>query len=255
MVQSVSNAMHDRRLYFYDGIAAVFDAVMNPYDLQRRLEVVFDEFLAEHDLADRRVLDVGCGTGWFSQRATQRNANVTSVDIGLSLLAETRIKAGSDLVAADACALPFPDGTFDVVLSSECIEHTLDPQLAAAEICRVTRPGGLVVITVPNRIWRFSATIAAVLKLRPYDGYEHWVGWRELRRVLTRSGVQVRRMRGFHLVPPVWRRTWSLLRRLDDYGGTLGPVMLNIAVMGRKDSPAVASSVPPGRSPGRAPAR
>jgi 2-polyprenyl-6-hydroxyphenyl methylase/3-demethylubiquinone-9 3-methyltransferase len=229
--------MRDRKLYFYDTIAARFDAVMNPYDLHRRLELVFEEMLGGEDLRGRTVLDVGCGTGWFSQRAAERGARVTSLDIGLSLLEQVRAKADPDLVAADACALPFRDGAFDVVLSSECIEHTLDPRRAAAEICRVARPGGLVLITVPNRLWRFSATVAAVLKLRPYEGYEHWLGWGDLRRVLVRSGVAVSRMRGFHLLPPVWRRSWPVLRRLDEYGETLGPMMVNIAVLGRKPDP------------------
>ena len=237
---------HDRKLYFYDTIAARFDAVMNPYDLNRRLEIVFDELLGGEDIRGRQLLDVGCGTGWFSQCAVQRGAYVTSLDIGLSLLQQTRAKADTDLVAADACALPFRTGMFDVVVSSECIEHTLDPRLAAAEICRVTRPGGLVLITVPNRLWRFSATVAALLKLRPYEGYEHWVGWRELQHALRRAGVEVRRIRGFHLIPPVWRRTWPLLRRLDGFGATLGPMMLNIAVLGRKASPqdAVTAAAP-----------
>lgn len=226
--------MSDRKAYFYDSIADRFDEIANPYELGRRLELVFDELLATTSLENARLLDVGCGTGWFSQRAAGRGARVTSFDIGQTLLKAVRKKVDSRLVAGDACRLPFATGSFDLVISSECIEHTLDPIAAVREIHRVTRPGGLLLITVPNRLWHFSATIAHVFRLRPYDGYENWVGRGELRRTLNELGSEIISMRGFNLVPPLVRWTWPVLHRLDAYGETLGPVMLNIAVLARK---------------------
>ncbi|MGH9202619.1 MAG: class I SAM-dependent methyltransferase [Vicinamibacterales bacterium] len=226
--------MRDSRLYFYETIADRFDAVANSYDTQRRVEIVFDELLAGEDLDGRSVLDVGCGTGWFSARAAERGARVTSLDIGTRLLAHTRARCTTRPVAGDACALPFAGAAFDLVISSECIEHTLDPHAAVREIHRVTRPGGLLLITVPNRIWRFAATIANTFGLRPYEGYEHWLGWREMRKMLSELPARILDMRGFHLVPPVVPVTRPILRRLDLLGGPLGPVMLNMAVIARK---------------------
>lgn len=224
----------DPKLYFYDTIADRFDRIANPYDVGRRLEIVFEELLANEDLAHRSLLDVGCGTGWFSQRAAERGARVTALDIGTALLAEVRRKVRPALVAADACALPFRDAAYDVVLSSECIEHTLDPHRALAEMCRVTRPGGLLLVTVPNRLWRFSATVAAALKLRPYEGYENWLGWREMRAAVEAAGLSIVAMRGFHLAPPLVRPSWPLLRAADRFGAALGPLMLNIALLARR---------------------
>ena len=51
--------------HYYDTIADEFDRLMNPYDLNRRLEVVFDELLGDQALRGKRVLDVGCGTDPF----------------------------------------------------------------------------------------------------------------------------------------------------------------------------------------------
>jgi 2-polyprenyl-3-methyl-5-hydroxy-6-metoxy-1,4-benzoquinol methylase len=226
--------VRDEKLFFYDGISDRFDAISNMYDTRRRLEIVFDELLADEDLSGRSVLDVGCGTGWFSQRAAARGARVTSLDIGVRLLAEARRKCSMHPVAADACLLPFADATFDVVVSSECIEHTLDPERALREILRVARPNGPVVVTVPNQLWHFSATIAAVFKLRPYEGYEHWMRWRDVRRVVRDAGARIETMRGFHLVPPLFRPLQPALRRLDALGGSLGPLMLNIALRARR---------------------
>src|SRR5437867_11712254 len=97
------------------------------------------------DLSGLSVLDVGCGTGWFSQRAASRGARVTSLDIGVRLLEKARRRCRTRPIAGDACRLPLASNTFDLVISSECIEHTVDPTLALREIHRVTKPGGLLI--------------------------------------------------------------------------------------------------------------
>jgi 2-polyprenyl-6-hydroxyphenyl methylase/3-demethylubiquinone-9 3-methyltransferase len=226
--------MKDEKGRFYDTIADEFDALINQYDTRRRLEIVFDEMLATTDLAGCSVLDVGCGTGWFSQWAASRGAMVTSLDIGLRLLDKTRQKCPTRPVAGDACHLPLASNTFDVVISSECIEHTVNPKLALREIHRVARPGGLLVVTVPNQRWHFAVTIARAFKLRPFEGYENWLHWRELRDELRNAGSRIEQLRGFHLVPPIIPATMPVLRRVDSLGGVLGPLMLNLAVRARK---------------------
>ena len=226
--------MSDPKARFYDTIADEFDTLSNQYDTRRRLEIVFDELLASTVLAGQSVLDVGCGSGWFSQWAASRGARVTSLDIGVRLLDQTRRKCATRAVAADACHLPLASDSFDAVISSECIEHTTDPRLALREIHRVTRPGGVLVVTVPNQRWHFAITIANALNLRPFHGYENWLHWSELRDELRRAGARIEQLRGFHLVPPIVPAMRPLLRALDAYGRSLGPIMLNLAVLGRK---------------------
>ncbi len=224
----------NRKRFFYDTIADKYDHVMNIYDLRRRVEIIFGSLLKPDEVIGTKVLDVGCGTGWFSQQAAQWGARVVSSDIGLQMLKQVRQKCDSALVASDACRLCFQDASFDLVISSECIEHTPDPLLAVREMCRVLKPGGILVITVPNKIWRFSATIAAAFKLRPYDGLENWIWWRQLRNELKKQSLRIDRQIGFHLFPPVLKPTWRFIRFMDRFGSAIGPVMLNMGVRARK---------------------
>ncbi len=221
---------------FYETIAGEFDALMNPYDLERRLEVVFDQLLAGRDLGGLLLLDVGCGTGPFTIAALRRGGRITSIDIGVELLRRARDKGAPAPVAGDAAALPFRDASFDLVISSECIEHTGHPERSVAEMLRVLRTGGTLVLTCPNRAWRWSVPIANAFNLRPYHGLENWPGWWTLGRWVRAHGGTLTRHVGIHSFPFVLPFTHRLLRRLDRFGAVLGPVYVNqalVAVKGR----------------------
>jgi 2-polyprenyl-3-methyl-5-hydroxy-6-metoxy-1,4-benzoquinol methylase len=218
----------------YDLIAQDFDSIMNRYDAERRLNMVFEELLLGVSLKQALLLDAGCGTGLFSVEAARRGARVVSLDCGRNLLHETRRKGIMKLVAADAAKIPVRDSTFDLVISSECVEHTLSPQRTLRELVRVLRPGGWLVVTCPNNIWRWSCSVANLLNLRPYHGLENWPAWEELRTWTTEAGIRIHQHRGLHLFPFVLRWSHPLLRRLDRFGGQLGPVYLNQCLAGQK---------------------
>jgi 2-polyprenyl-6-hydroxyphenyl methylase/3-demethylubiquinone-9 3-methyltransferase len=218
----------------YDAIAGEFDSIMNRYDLNRRLDAVFDRMLGDVDLNGKKVLDAGCGTGFFSAQAARRGASVTGLDVGVALLREARRKGITAVVAGDAARMPIPDGCFDVVVSSECIEHTPSPRDTLRELIRVIRPGGWLAITCPNAIWRWSCTVANTLHLRPYKGLENWPGWGQLRSWAGEGGMEVRQHFGLHLFPFVIRSSHSALRLLDRMGHRLGRVYVNQCLLGQK---------------------
>jgi SAM-dependent methyltransferase len=95
--------------------------------------------------ADRRLLDVGCGHGGFSETFA-RNHVVVGVDIALGMLRLAR-ERGLVPFHADATALPFEDHQFDVTLSAEVIQHFDDLRPSFAEMARVTRTGGKLVVS------------------------------------------------------------------------------------------------------------
>ncbi len=96
-----------------------------------------------------KVLDVACGTGNLSLPAARLGATVTGVDIAPNLIEQARANAVAEGLDArfdegDAEALPYEDASFDVVMTMYGAMFAPRPDLVAAELKRVTRPGGLI---------------------------------------------------------------------------------------------------------------
>jgi 2-polyprenyl-3-methyl-5-hydroxy-6-metoxy-1,4-benzoquinol methylase len=187
--------------YFYDSIADEFEALEHPADLRRRLDLVFDECLGGTSLVGALTLDAGCGYGPFSDAAMRRGARVVSVDLGMRLVLRATARAGCAGVVADACTLPFRGGSFDLVVSSEMIEHTPAPERAIRELAGVLRGGGLLVVTTPNRLWQAPVRMASRFGLRPFHGLENFVAWHRLEQAFTESGLEILSHVGFHPWP------------------------------------------------------
>ncbi len=106
-------------------------------------------------LEGRRVLDVGCGLGMYTAAFLRETPHVFGVEIERERALEARERAAG-IVQTSGERLPFPDATFDVVFSHEVLEHVTDDRACVAEMVRVTRTGGRIVIFVPNRLYPFE---------------------------------------------------------------------------------------------------
>lgn len=109
------------------------------------------------------VIDVGCGAGRHAFEAYRRGADVVAFDhdadeIGavatmfdaMAGAGEAPPTAKARAVVGDALCLPYPDATFDCVVASEVLEHIPSDAAAIAELVRVCKPGGVLVVTVPR---------------------------------------------------------------------------------------------------------
>lgn len=233
-MSEVIRSLDDRELC-HDRLGADFEKSLSLYDTRRRVETLVDEFLAPLNLKGKHVLDVGCGLGYFSQRLKHHGAIVTASDIGPYLLTQTAKRVGCKVVQADALNLvqTFARGEFDVVLSSECIEHTPDPQRAIRQMVEVLKPGGYLSLSTPNLLWYPVIRTATVLKLRPFDGMENFSTWGGLRRLMLECGVQVQQQKGLHLFP-FQVGLHRLSRWVDSVGQALRGLMINLCLLGQK---------------------
>jgi SAM-dependent methyltransferase len=117
-----------------------------------RTEVQLD-VLRSTGVRARRVLDLGCGEGRqvHGVRAVLGDPVVVGLDLSVGYLGRARAAGAVPIAAAiDEQPLPFRDGSFDVVVFSEVIEHLVDTDGVLDEILRVLRPGGTLVISTPN---------------------------------------------------------------------------------------------------------
>ena len=107
--------------------------------------------------ASCRVLDLGCGAGLLANYLAERGHSVTGIDTTAENLEVARAHDITNTVRyeeADACALPYPDASFDVVCAMDLLEHVGEPERLVGEAARVLRPGGLFFFHTFNRTRR-----------------------------------------------------------------------------------------------------
>lgn len=125
------------------------------------------------DIRGQRVLEIGCGRGVFARYLAEQGAEVVAADFSPVAVGYARRRLeGFDAttIVADIQDIPFPDESFDVVISQETLEHVPDPTRGLAELVRVTRRGGKLLVTTPNYLsliglWR----VACAIIRKPYS--------------------------------------------------------------------------------------
>jgi demethylmenaquinone methyltransferase / 2-methoxy-6-polyprenyl-1,4-benzoquinol methylase len=135
-------------------VAAMFDGVARRYDRTNTILSFGQDRLwrkaTRLTLAlqpGERCLDLAAGTGVSTAELARSGAQVVGADLSLGMLhVGHSARPGVALLAADALALPFANGAFDAVTVSFGLRNFVDPTAALAELARVTRPGGRLVV-------------------------------------------------------------------------------------------------------------
>jgi len=200
-----------------------------------------EEFVARTAItAGTRVLDVACGTGNTAIPAARAGGVVAGIDIAPNLLEQARKRASAerlqiDFQEGDAEQLPYPDGAFDVVLTMFGAMFAPRPEQVAAELVRVSRPGGLIAMANWTPQGFVGKTFQLTAKMVPAPpgipapvlwGDEETVRRRFSKDVsnlsLTRHKVSVDYPFPPHEVVAFFRRyfgpTQAAFRRLDPHG-------------------------------------
>jgi SAM-dependent methyltransferase len=164
-----------------------------------------------------RILDAGCGTGGMMDALRGRDA--VGIDFSESALSHARGRGLSRIARASAVALPFPEGSFDAVLSLDVIYHRAVPDdgAAVAECARVARPGGIVLIHVPA-----FACLSGAHDREVHGARRYTTGG--IRRLVAAAGLEVRELTYRNLIAlpfaAVRRLPGNLLRGRREGGGS-----------------------------------
>jgi len=163
--KSLARRAFDRAAVTYDASAALQNEVGNR--LVERLDFI--------RMQPRRILDLGAGTGVFTQLLGKRyrKADVTALDIAPAMLQQARARGvwwqRPRCVCGDAEALPFTDASFDFIFSNLMLQWCVDLPATLLELRRVLAPDGLLMFTTlgPDTLGELRASWSAV------DGYTH----------------------------------------------------------------------------------
>ena len=217
---------------YYEDLGADFARFMSAYDVERRIRLILRLLPPGRSFA--AVLEVGCGTGEISRVLAGLTGSLTVCDISEALARQAGERVGCAWTRQDACRLMLPDGAFELVVSSECIEHTPDPRAALAEMARVLAPGGLLVVTSPNRLWLPVLRLALALRLRKFRGNEIWLFPAQARAALSERGLSIVATRGCHLFPWQIPGARAVLPFFERFDRALWPLMINFGIAAEK---------------------
>lgn len=182
------------------------------------------QMLSDHLRPGMTILEIGCGTGYFTRELTRRGADIIAIDVSPDLLEIAKAKSSAPNVRYEiqnAYALTYSDATFDSVVGSSILHH-LEIEEALREIYRVLKPGGTIYFTEPNMLNPQIAIQKNVpwIKRRLGDSPDETAFFRwSLRRLLTQTGysdVQIDPFDFLHPKTPV-----SLIDPLNALGGFL----------------------------------
>jgi SAM-dependent methyltransferase len=179
------------------------------------------------------LLDAGAGFGRHAFEAARLGARVVALDYAAEEVTGTRATFGAmaeageitwdsytGVLRGDATKLPFADGTFDRVITSEVLEHIQDDVAAIAELARVLRPGGTLGVTVPSEYpekinWKLSDEYHAP---KSVGGHVRIYSLTELKAKIRNAGLTVEGSHHAHaLHSPYWWLKCAVGPRNDDH--------------------------------------
>jgi len=179
--------------------------------LVREITALYD-LEAMGDLSGIRILEVGAGTGRDAVTLARTGAEVLTLDYvagSLDLTAQAAAEAGVNVatVCGDALDSPFPDNSFDVVFHQGLLEHFRDPMPLLRDNIRILKPGGFLVVDVPQTFHYYTVGKAFLIAINKwFAGWETQFTVSQLEGLMGGEGLTITRSYGDWMVPGLWYR-------------------------------------------------
>ncbi|MEN8007099.1 MAG: class I SAM-dependent methyltransferase [Candidatus Krumholzibacteriota bacterium] len=163
-------------------------------------------------LAGNRILEVGAGTGRDAVTLARAGAEVLTLDyvpgsLGLTIKAADMSGVTVVPVCGDGTSMPFADGTFDVVFHQGLLEHFPDPLPLLRDNIRVLKPGGHLVIDVPQTFHYYTLGKKFLIAIdKWFAGWETEFTIAELEKMMVAENLEITRSYGDWMVPGLWYR-------------------------------------------------
>lgn len=171
-----------------------------------RRVIIFDFLKKNFSDSDCRLLDFGCNTGFLVGELQKLGINAFGIDMSKGAI-EFGVKRGTkNLFLGEGCAL-FEDNYFDVVLALDVIEHIKDHEGVIKDMCRVLRPGGILVIMVPAFMFMWGIQDEVAHHFRRYSKSE-------LKNLALSNGFEMCRITFFNFFMFIPIVTVRLLQRI-----------------------------------------
>lgn len=221
----------------YSWTSRAISGKLEPYDLARLNAV--DRTLKDLNLSKAKVIDVGCGSGIFSNLAASMNYQVLGMDISHNAVKvlNKRYKKNKNLKFLQATAekIPARSKSADLILCFEVLEHLVNPSVSLSEIHRVLKDNGLAIISVPNwfnldRLGSLAFTKRAFLTIKgklsnqnisPHLQFNSPYEWQT---IFRKSGFRTIKSRPVYIFPPIpfFRGLLGFPKRMENF------IMINL---------------------------
>lgn len=211
------------KTWTFADVARHWDATLDYDDVNAGTDSYFRRFTDSAPLftlpTNGTILDCDCrtakGTTFFAKKYP--SARFTCVAMSPLFAKLARAELQQQTVSADVhvligLPLPFPPATFDAILTYETLEHIPQPEQYLRELRRIAKPGALLVLTTPNRLWEPIHWLAPKLGLHHSEGPHRMLPRREICALLRTTNWHIAVEKTFVLVPagPRWLLQWGM---------------------------------------------
>jgi len=194
------------------------------YSTQREIERTSKAYMRRLVPAEGplEILDVGCGTGVNAESLRAQGHQVFGIDLSPTALTSFRKFGFAGAVGDASIGLPFKSDRFDLVFSSEVIEHLADGEAFLQELYRVAKPGGRLLLSTPNSafwVYRVYALLGRTMTEVQHPGHVRFYSVRSLKEIVESCGFQGTKTAARHIYAILFG---ALPERLDSVLTSLG---------------------------------